>query len=426
MKMEKFPRARGIVAVRADGSDLPGQLAALNTALTEFQTRQETRLAALEAGRADDVVDRETLNRINGEISALTTAVNESKAAIDAARIGGAGNSLSAEAQEHRTAFNALLRRGIEPDAGMRSLEVRAALTTDSDPDGGFLVPAPVVEGIDRVLGVVSAMRTAARVINVGGGGYKKAVNLGGATSGWVGEKSARPETGTPDLSEIGVPNGELYANPAATQRMLDDSIFDVEAWLAEEIAIEFAEEEGAAFITGNGVNKPRGILAYDKVANASYSWGKTGFVVSGKADGFLVPTSTASPADALVNLYHSLRSGYRAGAAWMMNDLTVATIRQFKDGDGKWLWQPPTAEAPELVLGKPCYTDDNMPTVAADAFAVAFANFMRAYTITDGVGVRILRDPFTNKPFVHFYATRRVGGGITNFEAIKLLKIST
>ncbi len=425
MKKTIAPRFRGIVAVRADGSDLPGQLAQLNTAFAAFQEKQEARIAALESGR-DDVVDREQVERINTDISALTTAVNETKAALDAARIGGAGSLLTAEAQAHRQAFNAHLRRGVEPENGMRALEVQAALTTDSDPDGGFLVPAPMEDGIERVLGVVSAMRMISRVVSVGGGGYRKIVNLGGATSGWVGEREARPETDAPRLSEISVPAGELYANPAATQRMLDDAAFDVEAWLAEEIGIEFAEEEAVAFINGDGVNKPRGILAYDKIANASYAWGKTGFVVSGKADGFLVPTTTASPADALVNLYHALKAGYRNGASWVMSDPTVALIRQFKDGDGTWLWQPPTAESPELVLGKPAYTDDNMDAVAANKFPVAFGDFRRAYTITDRIGTRILRDPFTNKPFVHFYATKRVGGGITNFEAIKLLQIST
>jgi HK97 family phage major capsid protein len=418
------PRVRGIRAIRNEG-DLNKVLAELNRGFETFKAEQEAQMAALKKG-VDDVVSAEKIERINNDISNLTNLVEEAKAAIDAARIGGAGNGPSAEARAHAEAYQAWMRRGTDPANGMRVLEVGAALTTDSDPDGGYLVPAAVEADIERVLGAESAMRAIANVVIVGAGGWEKPVNFGGATSGWVGERDTRPETGTPQLGVLGLSWGEIYANPAVTQRMLDDGIFDVEAWLADEVGIEFAEEEGASFITGNGTNKPRGFLSYTNVANSSYEWGKLGYIASGAAANFATPTTSVSPADAFVDLYHSLKSGYRNGASWLMNDLTVGSIRKFKAADGAWLWAPPTSEAPPTILGKPLYTDDNMPTVAADAFAVAFGNFKRGYTIGDRFGTRTLRDPYTNKPFVHFYSTKRVGGAVTNFAAIKLMKIAT
>lgn len=308
----------------------------------------------------------------------------------------------------------------------MRQLEVNARLTTQSDPDGGYLVPTQMEDGVDRVLGTVSAIRGAARVITLGTSEYKRLVSMGGATSGWVGEEDERPETDTPVLREIAINTGEIYANPHATQTMLDDARFDVAAWLAEEVSIEFAEQEGAAFVSGNGKNKPRGFLSYDTVANDAYgtgkasAWGKIGFVKSGKAGEF------AEQADSLIDLYYALKSGYRAGASFVTSDALMGTVRKMKDGQGNYLWAPPTGiDMPSTILGKPVITDDNMPKLAANSFSFAFGNFNRGYTIVDRMGVRVLRDPYTKKPFVGFYTTKRVGGGVTNFEAIKLLKFA-
>ena len=250
---------------------------------------------------------------------------------------------------------------------------------------------------------------------------------IGGTGSGWVGEKDARPETTTPQLVEIVFNMMELFANPATTQKTLDDARLDIEQWLANEVSTEFAEQEGAAFIAGDGVNKPRGILAYGTVANSSWAWGKIGFTVTGKADGFLAPTASVSPADALYDAYYGLKPSFRNGAEWIMSDATMGTVRKFKDADGQNLWQPPSGTA-ELatILGKPVRSDDNMPAIAAGKFPIGFGNFKRGYLIVDRFGIRVLRDPYTNKPYVHFYTTKRVGGGVQNFEAIKLVKVST
>jgi HK97 family phage major capsid protein len=416
-------RARGIMGVRADANTLPGVLAELNKTFEEFKAERTKELDDLKKGLGD-YVQTEKVDRINAEISELTKVVNEAKATIDALRIGGGGDAPDPAKAAHAAAFDRFFRKGVEAD--LSDLQVKAALTTDSDPDGGYIVPTQTETTIDRVLETVSAMRALSRVVSISAGEYAKIVNLGGAASGWVGEKQARPETDGPTLAKIVINSGEIYANPAATQQMLDDAAVDIAAWLAEEVAIEFAEQEGAAFINGDGVNKPRGILQYDKVANASYAWGKTGFVVTGAAATFLTPTTTASPADALVDLYYSLKSGYRAGASFVTSDPVMGTIRKFKDGDGTFLWQPPTTDGPATLLGKPIETDDNMPALGANAFPVAFGNFQRGYLITDRIGIRVLRDPYTNKPYVQFYTTKRVGGGIVNFEAIKLLKCST
>lgn len=408
-----LPTPRAVIAMpRADNENPMALIQQIQAAVKELRDKQE---------EADN--GRTTQAEVDAAIAPINAEIDRLSAALSAAQLGGgAGDSLNAAERQHSTAFATWFRRG-EVDADLGQLSVQAALTTQSDPDGGYLVPVDWEQGIDRVLGAMTAMRQICRVIQVGGGGYRKLVNVGGATSGWTGEEDARSSTATPTLRELSLPFGELYAEPAVTQTMLDDARFDVEAWLASEIAIEFSEEEGQAFITGNGKNKPRGILSYDKVANASYSWGKIGFVVTGAAAAF----ASTNPADALINLLFALRQGYRNGAAFLTSDSVMAEIRKWKDGQGNYLWSPPSAaEQVGTILGKPVHTDDYMDGLGAGKFPVAVADWQKAYTIADRFGTRVLRDPFTNKPFVKFYTTKRVGGGITNYEAIKFLKCST
>lgn len=425
LALASAPRVRGVVAARAkaDPQNLEDTLAELNTSFEAFKAENEAKLAEVKKG-FDDVVQTEKVERINADITALTKLAEDTKAAVDALKVGGGGGSApDADKQAHAQAFNKWFRRGNQQvEDSLHDLQVKAGLTTQSDPDGGYLVPDEMEQGIDRVLGTVSAIRGLARVVNVGTDEYAKLVSLGGASSGWVGEEDSRSETDTPTLSKVVVNSGEIYANPAATQRSLDDAAFDVESWLAEEVSIEFAEQEGAAFWSGNGVDKPRGIRSYTTVANASYAWGKIGFVTTGAAATF----ASADPADAIIDLYYALRSGYRNGASFLTSDAVLGTVRKFKDGQDNYLWAPPTADMPATILGKPVATDDNVDALSAGAFPLAFGNFQRGYLITDRLGVRVLRDPYTNKPNVHFYTTKRVGGAVVNFEAIKLLKCST
>jgi HK97 family phage major capsid protein len=245
---------------------------------------------------------------------------------------------------------------------------------------------------------------------------------MGGSGSGWVGEKDARPQTATPDLRKLEFPTMELYAMPAATQTLLDDAAINIEQWLADEVSTTFAEQEGAAFINGNGVNQPRGLLSYEKVANASYAWGKLGFTITGGASGF----ASSAPGDAIVRTYYSLKAGHRNGASWLISDGVMGSIATMKDGDGTYLFKAPQLPGEMgTLMGKPVLTDDNMDALAADKFPIAFGNFQRGYVIADRTGVRVLRDPYTAKPYVLFYTTKRVGGGVQDFEAIKLVKVA-
>jgi HK97 family phage major capsid protein len=418
--------ARGIQFVRADFSDPKTILAEIQKSFEALKAENNAAIADLKKGQ-EDVVRTEKVERINADVGKLTASLDELNKMFAALKAGGAGGDVpDADRAAHTQAFNTWFRRGDRAiaDADLRALEVKASLNTQSDPDGGYLVPQEMEATIDRVLGTVSAMRGLARVMTISGDTYKKLINVGGADGGWVGEKQAREETATPQLRELIFNLMELYANPAATQGALDDARIDIAMWLGDEVATTFAEKEGAAFISGDGVLKPRGILSYDTVANSSYAWGKLGYTPTGVAAA--LSDATHNGVDALIDLYYSLKEGYRAGATWLMSDAVMGTVRTLKDGDGNYLWAAPTgtAELP-TVLNKPTRTDDNMPAVGAGAFPVAFGNFQRGYLIIDKSGIRVLRDPFTNKPYVHFYTTKRVGGGVQNYEAIKLLKVA-
>lgn len=424
MNMILNARARGLVGVRADAGNATKILAELQKTFEDFKAEREAELKGIEAKFAD-VVQTEKVDRINSEITKLQQSLDEVNAALAALKVGGAGDGkpLSAEKKAHATAFNQFFRRGVEN--GLRDLEVKAALRTDSDPDGGYVAPDEMESTIDRVLGTVSAMRSISRVMSISAGAYKKLVNQGGATGGWVGERQSRPETSTPTLVELSFPAMELYANPAATQTLLDDARISIEQWLADEVSVTFAEMESAAFVNGDGVNKPRGLLAYDTVADASYAWGKLGYIASGVAAA--LTDSTHNGADALTDLVYAIKQGYRQNSRFLMNRKTQAVLRKLKSKTEElYLWQPSIQVGqPATMLGYPVVDDDNMPDVGSDKFPIAFGDFQRGYLIVDRMGVRVLRDPFTNKPYVHFYTTKRVGGGVQNFEAIKLLKIA-
>ena len=394
-----------LLAVRADATALLA-IADIQKAFEEFKAANDQKLSA----KADVVLD-EKVERINADITKQLDELNAKLMAVSV----GAGNGDDPAKAVYAKAFDAFFRRGAET-------ELQASLATNSKPDGGYLVPETMEATIDRVLGKVSAIRALSRVIPISTQQYQKIVNLGGTASGWVGEEESRPQTATAVLSRLIFEAMELYASPYATQTMLDDARVNIEQWLADEVQTEFAEQEGAAFVTGDGVKRPKGFLSYDKVVNGSYAWGKTGFVISGNASAF----ASTAPADAIIDLLFALKQGYRGNAAFVMNDVTMSTVRKFKDADGNYLWAAPTAAgAVPTILGKPVVTDDNMPDVGAGTFPIAVADWNRAYLIVDRAGIRVLRDPYTQTPNVRFYTTKRVGGGIQNFEAIKLLKIA-
>jgi len=288
--------------------------------------------------------------------------------------------------------------------------------------DGGYAVPQVIDQQIAREMTAISPIRAIAHVVQTGTSGYRKLVATGATASGWVSETAARGETDTPDFAEVAPPGGELYANPAASQAMLDDAGFDLESWLASEIAIEFARAEGAAFVSGSGTNQPAGFLsgAISSNEDGARAFGTLQYLGSGNANGF-----DSAPELRLIDLVHSLKPGHRQGASFVMNSSTLAEIRKLKTADGAFIWQPGLADnQPDRLLGYPVVEAEDMPDIGAGSLPIAFGNFRHGYLIAERSATRILRDPFTNKPFVHFYATKRVGGSVLDANAIKLLKI--
>lgn len=303
----------------------------------------------------------------------------------------------------------------------------RGALHTEANQSGGFMVPEEIEYTIDRLLATTSIMRQLATTRQATMATLKKFFNMTGTTTGWVGEREARPETTTPLIKELEYPIQELYANPRMTQTMLDDAGFSVEAWLTEELQIAFEEAEGEAFINGDGNKKPWGLIGgYTTVANATWAadpaanFGTFGHVATGAASSF----PTANPADILIDLHHSVRPAHRGNAKYTMNDLTAATISKFKDGEGQYLWKDKLADDHDGQLnGKPVMIDERFPDIGTNTYPIVFGDFAKGYLILDRFGIRTLRDELTAKPWVQFYTTKRLMGGAYNFEALKFLK---
>jgi HK97 family phage major capsid protein len=384
----------------------------------EFKAANDERLEQIERRMSADVITADKLDRLNH-------ALDEQKRTLDVLALkavrpvrGGTDNTWAAP-NERKTAFESYMRRG-ETNA-LRGLEEKA-WSAGSPTDGGLTIPIEVENTITSALRQVSPIRAIAANRQVSGTLYKKPFASSGASVGWVGEISARPETGAPVLAELTFPTMELYAMPAATQTLLDDSSTNIEEWLAGEVRQAFAEQENVAFVSGDGVNKPQGFLSYPKAANSGWTWGKIGYFLSGAAGAF--PASNA--ADVLIDLAYSLKTPYRVNGHWAMNRATQAEIRKLKDGEGNYLWRPgQQAGADASLMGFPIAEIEEMPSIAANAFALAFGDFSRGYLVVDRIGVSVLRDPYSAKPYVLFYTTKRVGGGVQDFDAIKLLKFS-
>lgn len=409
----------------------------------------EARIAALEAkGASVDPLLRDELKRIDDAIQGQISELRDLQAKAARPPIGAGGDEAGAKelksfndaaeslARANNRAFapldpgeftgykSAFLSYATKGDRSLSSDEVKS-LQVAVDADGGFLVPAEMEAAIDRVVGEMGAMRQLATVRQTSAGSWKKVVSLGGATTAWAGERTRPADTATPRLDEIEIMPGKLMADPRATGDIIEDSPRDVAAWLEDEVALKFAEAEGQAFIDGDGVKKPRGILSYPIVAEAAYDWGSIGYVATGAAGAFDTGAGKF-PGDALITLRHALNRKYRPGAQFLMNDATLATVRKLKDGQGNYLWQPNFQEAlAGSLLGSPVAIDDFMPDIGADRYAIAFGDFRRAYTILDRRGITVLRDPYSDKPYITFFTTKRVGGAVTNFEALKLLKFA-
>ena len=323
-------------------------------------------------------------------------------------------------ATPHRKAFAAYVRQGDEDR--LRSLDVEEkALGTSSPADGGHLVDPQTASRVETVLSTTSPIRALARVVQVDATAYDALIDHTEMAADWITEASAVTETATQKIDRIAIPLHELNATPKASQRLLDDSAFDVEGWLAERIAARFARAENAAFISGDGVDKPKGFLTHASTPDAVSVWGEIGHLTTGEEGGF-----GADAGDALIDLVYALNAGYRANASFVMNSATAGEVRKLKDADGRYIWAESLTEGqPARLLGYPVAIAEEMPDIAADTDAIAFGDFRSAYTIAERPDLRILRAPYSAKPHVLFYATKRVGGDVTDFNAIKLLRFS-
>ncbi|MGH6826424.1 phage major capsid protein [Methyloceanibacter sp.] len=388
-------------------------------AFEAFKATNEERIGQIEKRLSADVLTSEKLDRIN-------TAIDEHKAIVDELALKsarpqlGASTFRSTSTLQHKAAFEAYVRHG--EANGLHRLEEKA-LSVGSGPDGGYLVPAETEAAVIRGVKNISPIRAIAGNRVVSASVYKKPFAITGPSTGWVAETATRPETNSPTLAELTFPTMELYAMPSATQTLLDDSAVNIDEWLAEEVQIAFAQQEGTAFVSGDGTNKPKGFLAYTKVANGSWSWGNIGYIATGTDGAF----DTADPSDDLIDFIYALKSEYRANAHWVMNRATQATIRKFKDADGNYIWQPAErADLSPTLMNYPVTESEDMPNIASGSYSIAFGDFQRGYLVVDRAGIRVLRDPYSAKPYVLFYTTKRVGGGVQDFDAIKLLKFGT
>jgi HK97 family phage major capsid protein len=403
-------------APETKGGDISEAFGEFMNAFEAFREANDDRIAQIETRFGEDAVTAEKVDRIG-------RALDEQKRAMDqlvlkkARPALGRDKSGSFAGGEHKEAFEAYVRRGDE-----RALQAidQKAMSYGSGPDGGYLVPEETETEIGKRLASLSPIRSIASVRQVSTAVLKKPFSLTGPATGWVAETAARPQTNTATLSELSFPAMELYAMPAATASLLEDSAVDLDQWIASEVEAAFAEQEGLAFVSGNGANKPKGFLDYDTVADGSWTWGNLGYVATG-VDGAL-PAS--DPSDVLIDLIYALRAGYRQNASFVMNRKVQASIRKLKDADGNYLWQPPAAPGSRaMLMGFPVVEAEDMPDAATDATPIAFGDFGRGYLVVDRTGVRVLRDPYSAKPYVLFYTTKRVGGGVQDFNAIKLLK---
>ena len=357
-----------------------------------FREANDNRLAALEAKSTVDPLLAEKVNKLN-------TALDEQTRRMENLTLANASSGFSGEAKSaDKAAWASFIRTGETSALEGKSL-------TSTDADGSLIAPIETESRIDTVLAETSPMRRLATIRTIGASVFRKPISTSGAQSGWAGETDPRNETEAPTLELVDFPTGELYAMPAATQALLDDSVADVDAWLAEEVRDVFSAQETSAFINGDGVNKPRGFLTSPDLGGLDVAGFET---------------------DGLIDLIYAPESRYRANGSFVMNRRTINAVRKFKDADGNYIWQPSVAAgAPSTLLGYPLVEMEDMPDIGGGEACVAFGDFRRGYLIADRQGVRVLRDPYSAKPYVLFYTTKRVGGGVQDAEAIKVLRVA-
>ena len=400
-------------------TDIKSAINELGAAFNEFKKSNDERIDKIEKGESVAQLEAK-LDKINSQLDELEKVKSKLDAVEKKAARPGQFAQGKEGTDEYKSAFELFMRKGDE--SALEDLQTKTghtAMNTGSDPDGGYAVPEQLDRNISETLRDDVVMRSVANVITLSTGEYKKLINLHGTGSGWVGEADKRPATNGPKLAQIKPFMGEIYSSPEATQKLLDDAFFNVESWLLSENRDEFAEQEEAAFTHGDGINKPKGYLSYDMTTQ------KDDARAFGKLQKFTTAAANAITGDELIDMLYGLRKKYRRGARWMMNGSSIAFVRKLKDSEGNYLWAPGLqAGQPSSLIGYSIAENEEMPDIAASANAVAFGDFRRGYTIVDRIGTRILRDPYTNKPFVSFYTTKRVGGMLADSNAIKILTL--
>ncbi|NVM41934.1 phage major capsid protein [Ochrobactrum intermedium] len=420
-------KVRGIVAVRAETGDIKAAIDGVNRAFEEFKAEHTKEIKDIKAGLGD-VVQTEKVDRINEQLGVMSAAIDDLNVKMALGNVPGKeGENETAEMKEYKADFNEWVRTG-EGEGKIRSANktgVMASMSVGSNPDGGYTAPVEWDRQITDKLAVVSPMRRFASIQNVRGQGFKHLYNLHGAGSGWVGETDARPETGTPQFAEYSFKFGEIYANPGVTQILLEDSEIDIAAYLAGEVDLQFAQQEGVAFLSGDGVNKPKGVLMYDATAEGALPAGEKHPL------GPVLEVNTGDAAeltsDGLIDLVYAIPSErITPSSAFYLNRKTHSVVRKMKDGQGNYLWQPPyQAGQPAQILGYAANELSGMPDVAAGTIPVIFGDMAQGYRIFDRLGVQVLRDPYTKKPYVLFYTRKRVGGGLWNPEFIRYHRVA-
>ncbi len=395
-------------------NEITERVSSLGNAWEQFKQINDARLSEIERkGSADSLYD-EHLGNISMALDNYKSRLDTIETAYNRPILGDGeiGETKSRVGGEYSKAFRNYLRKGM--DAGLEALQTKA-LSVGSDPDGGYLVTPTMASKIVQSIFETSPMRQLASVETISSDALELIDDHDQAAAGWTSETGAISETSTPTLAKRNIPTHQLYAQPKATQKLVDDSAIDIEAWLSGKIADIFGRKESTAFVSGNGVGQPRGILTYA----AGTNWGQIQQISSG--------TSGAVTADAIINLFYALKDAYTKRANFLMNRTVVQSVRLLKQATtNQYMWQPGLAAgAPDTLMGVPVFMAADMPVAAANSLSIAVGDFKAAYQIVDRQGINILRDPFTEKPFVKFYATKRVGGDVVNFEAIKLMKLA-
>jgi len=397
--------------------DVTTTLEDLGRTFQEFKSTNEERLANLEGKGQEDPLLVQKLDRINAAMDQAEVRLKQ----LETARLRPQSGSMEVTDLGHKSAFLSYVRKGVEQD--IQAYEAKA-MSSQNGQEGGYLIPSGLSEKLYSVLNASCVMREIATVREITTDSLELLLDKNMADVGWAQETGARDETNAPELTKIRIQAHEMYAKPRATQKLLDDAMLNVEEWLSEKIAEKMSAMENLAFINGDGQNKPKGFLAYETALKDNWEWGKFEHVLSGQDGAF-----GANGVDALHDVMASLKPQYMNGACWLMSRSTQSAIRKLRDSaDNRHVWQPAFQEGGRpTLMGCPIYVSDDIPALVSgtSSTSLAFGNFKEAYQIVDRQGINVLRDPYSAKPYVEFYTTRRVGGDVVNFEALKLIKFA-